>query len=648
MTMEDHPILNSRLDDGESIMTTTTENLATKPKKAGRPKKGQAKAKAIKAQLEEQPPSSFIEPEDDTFEVKAPKAPATKNTRGKKRPSDSMEVDNRLDDDMAPPPPKRRGGTRSSTIKPNPEISQLEITNADVHMADGEDMPQPIVPKKGAKRGGKRSSSIARKASTASKATLKAAIAADDEIDAALEADLNRPMSDNEDIEMMDAGTPAPKRGVRTAAGTKKGKVPAAPLEGAREASALAQSEIVIGATGTQEPESMIVEDVPPINNPIGRPKKGKAAAKSTQADVEIEQTTLVADTQDIEPARNPDEEALSTSPPPKAKSRTKGRQTSRKQPAGATKKPTSIIEQAAERQIDNSMLSTATAETNVSDATVLQSSKKASAATKKGKKSHQPLSKDVEAVKTMSDPEVAIVPAHDDIDEKATIQDENVEEIDRKEKIKPKVTKGRPKTKRASTSSKKEPEVVECLIINEEQVLSAPVEAAAEPTPEPEAAPTFIPPTPQHQIPSPTPSPQSSDAENHPPSSRPSQTRPPLLQLSPTQARTVRIPLATTPKTSPSKRNALKLNTTFPWSAVDLDYMFMGTPKSGKENMTLNDLKNVLTSTEKKMTVEEWISYNAKVGEENLRNECEEMVGKFESEGVRALKALEGIVCQD
>lgn len=62
----------------------------------------------------------------------------------------------------------------------------------------------------------------------------------------------------------------------------------------------------------------------------------------------------------------------------------------------------------------------------------------------------------------------------------------------------------------------------------------------------------------------------------------------------------------------------------------------------------SLDGMKNGLTSPEKSMTVEEWIKYNAKEGEEKLRNECERLVGRFESEGNRALRALEGIICEE
>lgn len=80
----------------------------------------------------------------------------------------------------------------------------------------------------------------------------------------------------------------------------------------------------------------------------------------------------------------------------------------------------------------------------------------------------------------------------------------------------------------------------------------------------------------------------------------------------------------------------------------MDLESIFLGSPTPGKENHdSLEGMEGSLTSPEKRMTVEEWIKYNASQGEEKLRNECERLVGRFESEGNRALKALEGIVCE-
>ena len=139
----------------------------------------------------------------------------------------------------------------------------------------------------------------------------------------------------------------------------------------------------------------------------------------------------------------------------------------------------------------------------------------------------------------------------------------------------------------------------------------------------------------------SPSQSPQSSDAENQPPSSK--------ATGSVTTKRVALEPVAATPmRDSPSKRNILAgLQSSTPWSAVDLDIV-LGTPKDGaaKENGLERLLRKgkELTSPEKGMTVEEWIYFNASQAEKELKYECEAMVNRFECEGTRAMRVLEGI----
>lgn len=168
------------------------------------------------------------------------------------------------------------------------------------------------------------------------------------------------------------------------------------------------------------------------------------------------------------------------------------------------------------------------------------------------------------------------------------------------------------------------------------------------------EKSPTeLLAPTPQrsnaHQN-TPSLSPQSSDAENKPPSSRPSASRQAVPPVSMEPA--ARTPLAATIP-SPSKRN---FNGGFaasghPWTPVDIDEALFG-EASDKENADVSSLfkgiKGGLTSPEKKMTVEEWIHWNAKNGEERLKRECERLVGQFEKEGGRAMQRLEAIECSD
>jgi hypothetical protein len=83
----------------------------------------------------------------------------------------------------------------------------------------------------------------------------------------------------------------------------------------------------------------------------------------------------------------------------------------------------------------------------------------------------------------------------------------------------------------------------------------------------------------------------------------------------------------------------------------VDIDEVLFG-ESSDKENADLvgllNGAKADLTSPENRMTVEEWIRWNAKNGEERLKRECERLVSQFEKEGDRAMRRLEAIECID
>ena len=189
------------------------------------------------------------------------------------------------------------------------------------------------------------------------------------------------------------------------------------------------------------------------------------------------------------------------------------------------------------------------------------------------------------------------------------------------------------------------------------------------QPSPATVVRPRTAPPTKES---TPSASPQSSDVENQPPSSRPASSRPPL---SARHANFISL-ASTTPNVSPSKRGQSNtitggLVSSMPWQPVDLETIFLPSPSSAplqqqlfdttsnsadtaldKENIpqglsvaeVVKRVKEGLTSPEKKMNVEEWIYFNAKRGEEKLRSECERLIGAFETEGGKALLALEGI----
>ncbi|PHH70196.1 hypothetical protein CDD80_6170 [Ophiocordyceps camponoti-rufipedis] len=144
--------------------------------------------------------------------------------------------------------------------------------------------------------------------------------------------------------------------------------------------------------------------------------------------------------------------------------------------------------------------------------------------------------------------------------------------------------------------------------------------------------APPAISPAPSARQPalSPSPSPQSSDAENQPPSSRANKA----VAAGPTPARDM------------ATRNILAgLQTTAPWTAASLEELL--TVTADDEDGALLPDGRLLSTPEKAMTVEEWIYFNAGRAEERLRLECEAMVSRFEREGTRAMRALEGLAVE-
>jgi hypothetical protein len=144
--------------------------------------------------------------------------------------------------------------------------------------------------------------------------------------------------------------------------------------------------------------------------------------------------------------------------------------------------------------------------------------------------------------------------------------------------------------------------------------------------------------------------SPQSSNAENQPPSTRRSTSG--RRVLSPSKKQLAQTPeAAKTP--SPAKQNANtgNLATSRPWVPIDIEETLFGAG-SGKENASQSEpfsgARGELTSPEKRMTVEQWIYWSARQGEDKLKRETERLISHFEREGGRAMRALEGIECID
>jgi|TARA_R110002003_G_scaffold70_12_gene6429 hypothetical protein len=99
-------------------------------------------------------------------------------------------------------------------------------------------------------------------------------------------------------------------------------------------------------------------------------------------------------------------------------------------------------------------------------------------------------------------------------------------------------------------------------------------------------------------------------------------------------------------------------------WQATDIEGFFSGQQEAhgfvneimidaGLDELTMTGsspedmqaaLLASLTEGEKEMTIEQWIMYNAKRGEEKLRMACKQQISAFQAEGKRALAMLEAI----
>ncbi|KAL6715192.1 hypothetical protein ACLMJK_007456 [Lecanora helva] len=677
--------------NGNDTMMSIAES--EKPSKPTRGKKSTTNKKTIRKgkgkgakiqQNESQIASSFVEPEDDDFEVKVDPSPAPAiNT--KKRKSEELSTSNddpneehgSVEDTQPQVPAKRQRRTKASTNAPPSQDAPAAVLSSDVEvdaaMTDKENMPPPAGPtsKKKAKTGKKRASSTTRKASNASnasKAPLRANVPIDAEIDAVLEADLDRPLTDDEgDAEPVNVEQPKGRRLTRNKPGSTKAIASVASTRKGTRASSIRiiassaenlHSSTPVVSTKAQEPEEgekrieartdvtsepLQVMKVPTIEvsrkDQVHQPVQGAPVQASQQTNAGMD-----GDTES------------------EKKKGTKGRQTRKKKASeqlSDNNQRSSNASNASNTQltidlptdINSSVLDTQTAQDDSgheTDASVVKQSqtkrkgRKAPApvrAAKRGKKAppiNQNAKENVQptvSVETGDGDETVshVAPSHADSAE----SDHN----------------GREPLKKLAEKSAEVPKSEESTESMPNQEIFSAVRKSSDADMEVEYAVSQSLPS-RHSTPRPALSSQSSDAENQPPSARPSSSRPPLSVNSPSEPQITRVPLAITPVASPSKGGFSRLQSAFPWTAVDLENIFQGTPSTDKENNpfvfggTIKERNYTLSSPEKKLTVEEWIQHNAQRGEEQLRNECERLVGRFEGEGVRALKTLEGIVC--
>ena len=679
----------------DSIMSLVEPAKTAKSGKGGK-KGAKAKKPAPKSKrkvsevIDESTPvaSSFLEPEDDNFEVKVENT--LKQSKGnKKRKSDDMSGANLIsnhavthsqEEESQDHPRKRRATrTRGSIAQSHdaPDSPPREDYDRNVQGTDAEDIPPPAPPhgRKKGKGGKKRGSSNVRKASTAStasKAPLRAAMPPDEEIDAALEAELDRPLTDEEDdIEPPAASKTQGRRLTRTKPGSKKAKASVAPTRTTRANTitvddltmqdmypSLPETSHEVRVTKPEKSEhAALVHDAPEESALLEHQKKEKQPERIEQQnengkEVESEKSeerTAAADDDKM------DEETPVTEPP-----RPGSRQASRQLPARKTR--VSDISRSFEAMdvasdLNSSTLCTQTGHDDSgheTDASVVQKprtkrgSRKAPAKKGKGGKKAAMMSRNIEDIMltTVDDASPEELGTHTIAvhDHTGNVEPVPVEVKDLKKETEPSRAIAKPGKIKIDTPEPEvfAPEASVVPLVDQQNTL-----AEAE-LPRPSAQTLSA-----RSTPRPATSRQSSDAENQPPTSCVSRPDPSSSMQSPFKPQSIRVPLAvTTPISSPSRNNISKLQTTFPWTAVDLEQIFETTPTADKENMpfTLEEsderVKELLTSPEKKLTVEQWIQSNAQRGEEKLRNDCERLVGKFEDQGVRALRVLEGIIC--
>ncbi|KAL9576439.1 MAG: hypothetical protein Q9212_007097 [Teloschistes hypoglaucus] len=668
------------------------------------------------------PGSSFVEPEDDDFEVKIEQKP-TQETKGRKRKSDEMSIDMNSSQLGPQPglsqtqsPPSKRRATRNSVShgKKDP-ISTLEFNlDGDSHLAIDEKptLPQPKS-KKNAKGGRKRASSTTRKtsaASTASKASLRAHVPDDDDIDAALEADLDRPLTDDE----AEQSPPLPKtktrRLTKTRPGSRKVTASTASVRKVTRASVLpAEQDISFNADlSNNDVEKGVIEEAKAVEialNAVEHAKeeilaktdehvasKAKIRGRGISKSAKTTKKRVKTRKQDDEPVESHvlHEEALVER---KASSGPEIEQRSDQPTANdAHFSEVSIangVDDGERQSISSVIIPIATHEDTGGD--TVANVGKPKPAKKGGKKRTAPVKKGKASVRKATpnyELEKAIQTQPDDAGRgKSNVVTEAEEVIEHEHTAQPILPGSAPveealpgknkagKSKKgkaakhqadgmlspAATSSFERPDTVEAAagMTSQQQALDlnaiTPPESQNQGAEDETIVQLTIPPAPTPTVqgtPSKSVSPQSSDAENRPPSARPIALRPPLTVLSPSKPQAVQVAFnAATPTKSPHKRDVSRLQSALPWAAVDFQNIFMASPAAEKENVidaTINDTETNLTSPEKKLTVEEWMTWRAERGEEKLRKDCERLVGRFENEGVRALKSLEGIVCAE
>ncbi|KAK6957548.1 hypothetical protein Daesc_000335 [Daldinia eschscholtzii] len=551
--------------DQDSVMTTTSVMTQGGTKRSRTKKTTATKGKRTRAKKEEA--VEVLEDSPEPQVEQAPPTPPPKATRGRKRASDPIE-DSVLTAAEVPAAKKRATRTRKANVADTSVVEQAP----DLEMSDIDPAPKSKAKGKKAKSTTTRKTRKASTASTISNLSFQgdaAHMMDDEELDRQLQADLDRPLSDDENIA---ADSDSDRKNLPSKQKSKKVSIPKKKSVGQVEAS----------------DDHAMFEPQPHIDEAVVEDE-----LKALETEMEVEQVE---------------------DPPVPKKGRKPG-------PKRGSKQIKKIKDEPVQPDVE-----TATADelaeghdvSIVSNSTMVRTSLASNAAPRKRGRP----SKKASIVNPDPNPDELA-----DAVVEAPSAPEPVEVRDSAEKL------SETKTGTLSPPATSSPLVSKPLP-------QPPVESEELQPPSTPIAMTSPAPAAKQAALSPSQSPQASDAENEPPSSKPSNTA--------SSARIVLAPVNATPvPTSPSKRNILAgLQSNTPWTAVDVDMIFDDIDKENASG-SAKFLKGGadLTSPEKRMTVEEWIYHNAEEAEKKLKHECETMVTAFEKEGTRAMQALEGLI---
>ncbi|KAH8680705.1 hypothetical protein BX600DRAFT_428688 [Xylariales sp. PMI_506] len=621
VTSEAPSIIDQTAEIDDSVMTTASTMTAGGTKKPRAKKATTTRGRKPKNKKEE--PVEILQDKDTQQpeqeaekEEEMPPPPHPKPARGRKRASDAVE-DSVLTNAEAPAPKKRATRARGSQASSVANMSVLEPSQHDQEMPDS----APAVPaakttrKKGKSAAGRgaRKLSTASVASTVSLASAPSELPEDEELDRQLQADLDRPLSDDEmiaqDSDSERKKAPAKGRGRKAAPKKSTPAVEEQPSEDHAmfDPTPVEVTDADVSVELKQLQEQVEAEEQEPLQVPKkGRKPGTRKVSKQTKTKKAVESKAKAEAESEKNLERETEAEADAQL------------QAQLEAEAEAAPEPVAVVEQVSAPAPEPAPVEPADDQHDLSVASNVTVLKSSTIAAPAPKKRGRPKKNSAQAEARSIQPPVAPP-------KPTRVEPTRVEFSD---PVQESSTPKKPPVVRAKKLS-----IAPASVPDDDELQGPSTPGYKILSPAPAAKQPVI---------SPSQSPQSSDAENRPPSSRPSTDATSATRLA-------LAPVETTPvRSSPSRRNAnvmAGLQSNLPWSPTDIDLVF---EQLGKENAPpkLDLYKGTqLTTPERKMTVEEWIYHNAALAEQRLKAECESMVSKFESEGGRAMRVLEELV---